>query len=795
MTLNNFKIAFRKLKREKLYSVINIAGLSVALASCIMIFLFVQDEMKYDAFHKHSDRIYRLLACNEDQTVRGAIHPMPLLPSINNELPEVEKAARMILFYKNKVINTKENQYLTDLIYTDSTFFDLFSFNLAKGNPNKALDAPMSAILTKSTAQKMFGNENPIGKVIHLENQHNLTITGIMEDFPEHSHFSSDIVISLPSLKNINPGIFKNWQASNSNVYFLLKPNANIDKLETKISEVRNRVKPKKMRKINFMLQPIERAYLHSSDVRWDYIEKGDHKTIRGLSIIALLVLLIACFNYMNLSTANFTREAQTTAICKTLGAKRKHLFAKFYTESFILSFLAVWIAIIIAELPLPMFENFTGKELSVNLLSNPTLVFSVLGLLIITNLLGGTYPALFLSGFKPLMAIKKMHFFNNPAKNKHGLWRKGFVIIQFTIAAVLIIATIIIFKQIQLITENKLGFDEEQVVIINNPRDEKTHHRFDLYTKLIRAQPNIISCGGSFNTPGERLNNHLDVYKYGNKNSKLHAGMNVVTPEYFNVLNANFKHGRNFRKKIHPDSSEIILNEQTVRQLDLKNPLGKLIRLGSKDAEPRKIVGVVDNIQYAPLKEKLGPTVYFPDPSSKFNIVVKLKEGSTKQGLHFLRDKWNSVSSEWPFRYEFLNQKIDNAYKTELKTMTLIKIFTILSIFLSCLGIFGFAGYSIKRRTKEIGIRKVNGATVLNIISLLNKDFIKWVLIACVLAVPLAYYLMKQWLQDYAYKTELNWWLFALAGLLTIAIATITISWQSWRAARQNPVNSLRDE
>jgi putative ABC transport system permease protein len=795
MTLNNLKIAFRKLKREKLYSAINIAGLSVALASCIMIFLFVQDEMKYDTFHDNSERIYRLLACNEDQTVRGAIHPMPLLPAISNELPEVKKAARMILFYKNKVINTRENQYLTDLIYADSTFFDLFSFNLVKGNPDKALDDPMSAVLTKSTAQKMFGNENPIGKVIHLENQHNFTITGIMNDFPEHSHFKSDIVISMPSLENVNHGISKSWRASNSNIYLLLKPNTNVKRLETKIREARNRVKPGNMREINFMLQPMERIYLHSSDVRWDYIEKGDYNTIRGLSIIALLVLLIACFNYMNLSTANFTKEAQTTAISKTLGAKRKHLFVKFYTESFILSFLAVWIAIIITELSLPLFEHFTGKELSVNFIHNPTLLLSTLGLLILTVLMGGTYPALFLSNFKPLMTIKKMHFFSNPAKTKHGLWRKGFVVVQFTIATVLIIATIVVFQQIELVTEKKLGFNEEQVVIINNPRDEKTHQRYDLFTELISSNPQVVSNGGSFNTPGERINNHADIFEYGNKENKIHAGFNVITPEYFNVLNAHFKAGKNFNDKSHPDSSEIILNEQAVKKLALKNPVGKLVRLGSDDAEPRKIVGVVENIQYASLREKIAPTAYFPDPGSKYNILVKLEKGNTNRALQYLKDKWNSVSSEWPFRYEFLNQKIDNVYKTEIKTIALIKIFTGLAIFLSCLGIFGFAGFSIKRRTKEIGIRKVNGATVLNIISLLNKDFIKWVLIACGLAVPIAYYLMKQWLQNYAYKTTLNWWLFTLAGLLTIAIAVFTISWQSWRAARQNPVNSLRDE
>mgnify|MGYP000123088292 CR=1 FL=1 len=795
MTIYNIKIALRKLKREKLYSIINVTGLSVALASCLIIFLFVQDEMKYDTFHNHSDRIYRLLACSEDQSVRGAIHPMPLLPSIRNELPEVEKAARMILFYKNKVINTKETQYLSDLIYADSTFFDMFSFKLIKGNANNALDAPMSAILTKSTAEKMFGSENPIGKVIHLENQHNLTIKGIMEDFPPHSHFKSDMIVSISSMKNVNPGISKSWQASNSNIYLLLKPNTNVERLETKISEARNRIKPKNMREINFMLQPIEQSYLHSSDVRWDYIQKGDYKTIQGLSIIALLVLLIACFNYMNLSTANFTRESQITAIYKTLGAKRKHLLSKFYTESFILSFLAVWVAIIIVEISLPMFEEFTGKDLSVNLLNNPPLIISAIGLLILTILLGGTYPALFLSGFKPLMAIKKMHFFNNPAKTKHGLWRKGFVVVQFTIATVLIIATIIIFQQIQLITEKKLGFDEEQVVIINNPRDKQTQHRFDLYTEIISSGPDIKDCGGSFNTPGERLNNHLDIYEYGNENNKVHAGMNVVTPKYFNVLNANFKNGHNMRKKPHSDSSEIILNEQTVKKLGLKNPVGKLIQPGSKDADPRKIVGVVENIQYAPLREKIAPTVYFPDPSSKFNIVVKLKKGNTNKALQYLREEWNNVSSEWPFRYEFLNQKIDNVYKTEIKTITLIKILTILSILLSSLGIFGFAGFSIKRRTKEIGIRKVNGATVLNIISLLNKEFIKWVLIACCMATPIAYFLMKEWLQNYAYKTELSWWIFGLAGLLTIAIATLTISWQSWRAARQNPVNSLRDE
>lgn len=793
MFLNHLKIAFRKLRREKLYSLINITGLSIGLACCILIFLFVQDEIRYDKFQENSQRIYRLLNVNEGSSKKTATHPAPFLPALSENIPEIEQAARMILYYNDKLVSYEDNQYLSDLIYSDPGFFKMFSFDLVKGNPVDILDKPKSAVLTKSTAKKYFGDSDPIGKIITLDNKHNLTVTGIMKDFPEQSHLQSDMVISYKSMKEINPYAYS-WKMRAPHIYLMVKPNTNPEELKRKIMDVYMDVKPEYYGEQNFDLQSMEKVYLHSSEITWDQIEKGNVQVISGLSIVAILILLIACFNYMNLSTANYSKEASHISISKTLGAHKKHLVSKYFTETILVTFIAIWLAIILSEIFIPYFNHFTGKTLNINLLHNPALSFSLVLVFIFTVLLGGSYPAFFLSSFKPLRIKKKNNNILSGNKNSsHGFWRKSFVIAQYMITIILMISTFIIYKQIKLITQEKTGFEKEQVIAVKNPWDQDMTQRYNRYMQKLQNNPDILAAGGSFNIPGENLNNYASLYT--EENNKHKAAYNVVSPEFFSVLNSKFTAGRNFKKELRTDSSAVILNQKAVDVIGLQNPVGKEVYFNYFGKKPARVLGVIENIQYASLHEENTPVVYVLNPRQKTNVLVKMREGRTKETLANLKYSWEEVSPQWPFRYEFLDEKIDNVYKTELKTIALIKIFTLLSILLSCLGIFGFAGFAIKRRTKEIGIRKVNGATVASILKLLNKDFVKWIAISFAIASPIAYYLMQQWLKDYAYKTAISWWVFALAGFLTVAIATLTVSWQSWRAARQNPVDSLRYE
>ncbi|MFO8234830.1 MAG: ABC transporter permease [Bacteroidales bacterium] len=792
MFFNNLKIAFRKLRREKLYSFINISGLSIGLACCILILLFVQDEIKHDKFHNNSERIYRLLNRNAEQSELSASHPGSLLPAIDEKLPEIEKSIRMILFYDDKIVRHEDKQYLSDLLYTDSSFFEIFSFELTQGNPEEALKAPMSAVLTKSTARKYFGDENPIGKELNLSNKYDLTVTGVMEDFPEQSHLQSDLVISFRSLEDVNPYAVSNWGMTASNIYMRLKRNTEVESLEKKIKETHMSVKPDGIPEQEFVLQPLNKIYLHSSDVRWDYIKKGDFKVVTSLSVVAVLILIIACFNYMNMSTANYTKEASHIGIAKTLGAKRRNLIGKYFSETILTSLIAIAIALIISNILLPSFNNFTGKSVSLNIIHNPFLVYSLITIFIITVLIGGSYPAFFLSSFKPLRVMKTHNSFLPSIKGSHDFWRKSFIVVQYAIAIVLIISTFIIYKQIQLITREKTGFEKDQVLAVKNPWGEKMNKRYNLYFEQIKNNPEIINAGGSFNIPGENINNYTAFYT--SDENKFNAGYNTVSPEYFSVLESKFVAGRNFNKELRTDSTAIIINEKLAQELKFDDPIGKEVRTGMKE-QPVKIIGIIENIQYSSLHEENTPVFYALHNGQKLNIITKIQKGKTSETLSYLKKEWENLNPEWPFRYEFLDEKIDNVYKTELKTIALIRIFTFLSIFLSCMGIFGFAGFNIKQRTKEIGIRKVNGATVSNILALLNKDFVKWVLISFALAVPVAYYIMNKWLQSFAYKTALSWWIFAVSGLLTIIIATLTVSWQSWRAARKNPVDSLRYE
>ena len=788
MFLNHIKSIFRKIKKEKFYAFIKILGLALGIASCLLIFLFVQDELKYDTFHKKSDRIYRILAGDKEMKTKIPIHPAIMLPSMQEQLPEIKEGVRIEMHYTDELITVGNNKYAADLALVDSNFFDIFSFNMIKGDPKKALSKPGSAILTSSVAKKYFGDADPIGKKINLAHEINLSVAGIMKDIPEHSHMRPEILVSFESLKLFNPGASSSWDRSGTNIYLLLKKNVNISALQNKMKHIYDKVKPEESDDRYFKLQPLENIYLDYANVGWDAAKKGNIKIILVFSLIALLILLIACFNYMNLTTADFVKERKNTGIIRTLGAQRKHLISRYLLETTVFTFLACWLAFIAVELLIQPFSHFLEKDIQLNLMTDYTIPFFI-GLIFLTIFLGGSYPAFLLSSFSPLSNILES------PKNKNHLWKKSMFIAQFTIATALIISSIIIYKQIKLITIEKAGFNKEHVISINNPWNEHLSKRYRLYTNAITQHPHVRSYAGCFNTPGEQLNNHGDIYLAYNTDHKVFAGYNHITDQYLDVLEVNVLKGRNFQKERKGDSTKAILNKKAVTQLGISNPLGKDVFCPKISKSPFRIIGVVENIHYGPLKEKKIPVIYTLKSSNAKKILIKTGPEYSTETLQYLKQKWNTLFPEWPFQFEYLDNKLEQIYKTELKTLTALKIFTTLAIFLSCLGLFGFAGFTIKQRTKEIGIRKVNGAKTGNILTLLSIRFVKWIIVSVFLACPIAYYAMNRWLQNYAYKTEMSWWIFILAGMVTISIALLTITWQSWRAARQNPVESLRYE
>ena len=789
MFLNHIKSIFRKINKEKLHAFIKMLGLALGIASCLLIFLFVQNELKYDTFHKNSDKIYRVLAGDKEMKTKIPIHPAIMLPAMQEQLPEIKEGIRVEMHYTNELITVGKDQYLTDLALVDSNFFNVFSFNMIKGNPVKALSKPGAVILTSTVAKKYFGDVDPIGKKITLAHEIDLSVAGIMKDIPKHSHIQPEILVSFKSLKLINPGAIRSWDRSGTNLYLLLEENVNIAQLQHKMKQIYDRVKPETGDNRYFKLQPLEDIYLDSANVGWDSAKKGNIKIVYALSLVAILILFIACFNYMNLTTVNFTKEGKNTSIIRTLGAQKKHLISRYLLETTVFTFLACWLAFIEVELTIQPFNNFIEKDIQLNIITDHTIPLFLIGLFVLTVFLGGTYPALLLSSFSPLSNIQ-----GSPKDKKH-LWKKSMFIAQFTIATFLIISSVIIYKQIKLITIEKAGFNKEHVLSVNNPWNEDLSKRYRLYTNAIKQHPNVRSYAGCFNTPGEQLNNRGDIYLSGNKEKKVHSGYNFITTQYLNVLEAKLTKGRNFQKERRTDSTKIILNKKAIKQLGITKPLGKEVFCPKISKSPYKIIGVVENLHYGSLKEKKIPAIYVLKSHRANNILVKTGPENSQETLQHLKQKWNTLFPEWPFQYEYLDKKLEQIYKTEVKTLTLLKIFTALAMFLSCLGLFGFAGFTIKQRTKEIGIRKVNGATTGNILTLLSKSFVKWIIVSVFLAYPIAYYAMNKWLQNYAYKTELNWWIFIMAGFLTISVAILTITWQSWRAARQNPVESLRYE
>lgn len=788
MFKNHLKTAWRNLVKNKFYSAINIAGLTAGLSVGILILLWVQDELSFDRFHQQADNIYKL----ENQVGTGAsvqiwtatVAPIGVMGK--QEIPAIKEVVRWCygglfynIAYKDKRLDVERP------IMADPSFFTMFSFPIVKGNATNPFPNSNSIVLTETAARKYFGNEDPIGKVIVADKTTNYTVTGITKDAPKNSTIQYDMVMPLQQYadlqyRNRTDGRIMNndFHQFNFFTYFLLQPGTDLDKLATQLRTIHLRNKSDDT--------DIKYQFLHVPDMHL-YLSDGKEagmNTVRMFTWIALIILVIACINYVNLSTARSMLRAKEVSMRKIVGAAKWQLFLQFVVETTLLFALAAILAIGVIKLLLPYFNQLSGKELALNLWDYrlwTLLLATIAGSMTISSI----YPALLLSSFEPLKVLKgKMN-----ARISDALFRKGLVVTQFTCSVVLIISTLIIGNQLAYIRSHNLGYDKDHVLSMwvreggaNYNTIKTTLLSQPGVLDVTRADENIIELSSQTGNNwwnGKGAGETMMVYPVG------------VREDFIPFFKMQLVAGSNFTGT-PADSTSFILNETAIRQTGLKDPIGKPFKLWDITGT---IAGVVKDFHFASMKNRIEPAIFYMNRNRNAILYIKTTGKDAPKAIAAAENVWKQYNEDRPFRYTFLDDTFNKLYTTETRTGTIFNIFAGIAIVICCLGLLGLAAYTAQVRTREIGIRKVLGASITGIIHLLARDFIALVLIAIVIATPIAWYTMNNWLQDFAYKTNIGWTVFALAGIIAIMIAIITISFQSIKAAMANPVRTLRNE
>ncbi|KAA2240985.1 FtsX-like permease family protein [Chitinophaga agrisoli] len=807
MIRNYLKIAFRNLKRQKVSTSINIAGLAIGLATCILIMLYVQDELSYDRYNEKADRIFRVglsLRLNGED-VGGPILGPNAARDLQQEFPEVLKTTRITR--ETEFVSYGTSSFKEDkLLRADSGFFDVFTIPFLKGDPKRALNEPNTLVLTRETALKYFGNQDPVGKALLFGSEKTpYRVTGVVGDVPANSHFQFDILASLPGYDQQHTGWIYNI---NFYTYVVLPAKYNYKQLETKISRLaENRIgsELEQFLKINakqfrekgddfgVFLQPLTDIHLRSPFGGTELTPGGNILYVYVLLAIAAFMLLIACVNFINLSTATATRRSREVGVRKVLGSVKGQLQQQFLIESVLLAMAALIIGLLIVGLALPFFNQLTGKNLTFRLLTNGSVAAGLVIGTVLVGLLAGSYPAFYLSSFKPVLVLKGRM---TTARGRFNL-RSGLVVFQFFITISMIIATVTADRQLRYMKTQKVGFDREQVLVIQNTNMLRNNEA--VFRDKIIQSPQVTMGSISGQVPvGNTAIDNTTVMSREQPDKGVMSRFYKVDDAYIPTLGIRMVQGRNFSKSFPTDSSAVILNETAVRALGWQqHPIGKEL-IGHIDDNGVKtyyrVIGVVSDFHFESLRQKIGPLVMFLGENSG-NILVKTSTAKLPQLLASLKQQWETFSPAAPFSYSFLDDRFEQVYLSEQKIEQVLTLFSSLTIFIACLGLFGLATYTAEQRTKEIGIRKALGASIASVVALLSKDFLKLILIALVLASPIAGWGMHQWLNGFAYKVTINWWTFALAGLLAVGIALLTVSFQSIKAALTDPIKSLRSE
>jgi len=798
MIKNYFKTAWRNLWKNKIYSSINIAGLAIGMAACIIILIFVLYERSFDNFH--TKNIYRL---NEVQKFEGmvaaqkvALSMFPMGPTLRAEFPEIKNFTR-INANNNTPLNYGEKKvYIKRICFVDSTFLDLFDFTLLKGNKQSALQKKNSIVLTKAAAEMFFGKEDAVGKtlVAYDRDTTTLVVTGVLENVPQNSQIQFDALIPFSTIAR--PDWMDNWGGNWLNTYFELAPNANIAALEKKFPDfLKRHMSGDRWKNYELFLLPLKEVHAGATDVGLDSFnyQQFDKRYTNIFSIIALIVLLIACINFMNLSTARSSERAREVGVRKSVGAARWQLSVQFIGESVMLSFIAMLLAIILVKLFLPSVNQLSQRELDFPIFSSWKLIVLLTSGTVLLGVLSGLYPAGYLSSFQPVKVLKgSVH----TGKNK-GLLRNILVVSQFSCAIFLIIATVFALKQLSYMENRPTGFDREQIVTV--PLTDGADRKFDILKKDLLQNTLVSAVTASQDVLGSHLDQSGIEFKGEGPLRKLTSTRLIVDPDYLTTFKILLAKGRNFSSEKSAGGKEYIINESLANELlkddsnkDMSSLIGKHFGFDSAG----QIIGIAKDFNFNSLHHKIETMFMFNKTEWGFgNMSVKIKGDKAKEAIAFIQSVWQKNLPGIPFDYQFLDDHFKDVYRADSQISTIVGSMAILAIIISCLGLFGLASYSAEKRIKEVGIRKVLGASLQSVVMMLSKDFLKYVLIAALIAWPLSWLAVHSWLQDYAYRINISWWIFLVAVLVAIMIAFITISFQAIKAATANPVKSLRTE
>lgn len=816
MFKNYLKIAFRNILKHKVYSLINILGLAIGMACSILILLWVRDELSYDRFHANAESIYRVTREWKNQDGETSLHlarvAPPIGPLLKNDFPSIVEDVVRIRADYNTLLKLDDRTFVEDnFFWAEANVFDIFSFPFLKGDPATALKEPNSVVLTEAMAQKYFpkestiGETDPLGKTINYEGEADLKVTGVVQNIPQNSHFKFDFLGSFITLENFFGKEFmaSNWGRNNYLTYLLLPEGFSPDVLREQIpgfldkhisqlviNETGQPPANKPSRTNQLHLQKLTDIHLHSH-LTTEIEQNGDIVNVYLFSAIAFFILLIACINFMNLATARSAKRAREIGMRKVLGAYRKQLIGQFLGESLLIAALALIIAVSVVEAVLPYFNDFVGKNLSLSIWQNPEMILGLIAITLFVGLVSGSYPAFLLSSFRPVRVLK-----GEDKSSGKSAFRRVLVVSQFTISIALIISMGIVYHQLDFLRHKKLGFNKEQVVILQASGDMQEN--FETIRSRLMQNSSILNVSASRLIPSNKLLNSwggqvLD----GEETVPLTFRLAVVEVNYdfFQTYEMPLLAGRDFsREYATDDSAAFVLNRAAVEKLGwtVEEAVNKSMIYGERNG---RVIGVVEDVHFESLHNKIVPIIYLINGAGSYQFALRLSGQDIPASLAFIKNIWTEYQPDYPFEYRFLDEQLGALYDSEENLGKIFGIFSLLAVVIACLGLYGLAAFSAEQRTKEIGIRKALGASVKNLVGLLSKEFLKLVIIANIIAWPVAWYAMNRWLENFAYRINIAWWVFILAGTLALAIALLTVAYQAIKAAVANPVKSLRYE
>jgi putative ABC transport system permease protein len=793
------KLAIRNMARHKGFSLINLSGLTLGLTACLLIGLFVWDEKQYDKFvpgHQNIYRVYQKTEGEDNKIIATA--PPVFSTALTQNFPEVEQALRVITIKSKELVEVNGKKFYEEGGFVaDSNFFHLFPLRFFQGSPVNALDEPNSIVISKDMASRYFGHENPVGKDMRFRSSL-WRIKGVLEN---HEKFHLPINYLIP-LKGVNfpPDMMQSWQWYPFQTYVQLKEKTDAHLLEAKFQRYSKPfLKGEGGSNVPFF-QPLDQIHLHSSDFQSDISTRGNITYVNALTIVAVFILLIACFNFINLATSRSMQRAKEVGVRKTIGAGTKQLIGQFISETILYAVISMALALALTASLLPALNSFTEKQIIFDVFTNPVSALLIIALTLVAGLLAGFYPALVLSRFQPVKVLKGS-IMSASSSGRTPWLRHGLVVIQFSLSILLIISAIVVIRQVNYLHNKDLGFQKEQILFFPM-RGKNLQKNYASFKTELQKSAGVTAVSVGYGFPGDMFGDGPMTVKEKPELKPAKATQLMVDEDYIKTLGLSLLAGRDFSKDIPSDASAYIINETAVREFGLETPqnaLGKTLSWPTwrkpDSLKTGPIIGVVKDFHYKSLHEVVEPAVMHIYPQAYSKVAVKLSGKGIESEIKSITKLWNKFSPDYPIEYNFLDESFEKMYKGEDKLKTLLSLFTAVTIFIACLGLLGLAAYAAERRRKELGIRKVLGASVEGLVVLLSKDFLLLVLLSLIVASPVAWYFMNKWLETFFYRIDISWWIFAVAALLALALATLSVSFQALKAALSNPVKNLRIE